>query len=223
MGKIKDVFNAYIFKNTKLVSKEEYPLLEYKYISRELPKNIIPFDKIKYCKIPKETYVCFYCQDKNFLKVIKNPKNFLGVLRKFDGIIGLDFSIYTDMPKIQQKYNIMVNLSITEYFAEQGIKIIPNIRFGTESTFEDYKEAIPRNTFLAIGTYGSIKTKKQKNIWLDVIIKIIEEFEPRGIIVYGSLPIEVKNIITMYGVQYYIYEPIIKKELREYKLKKSIE
>ena len=75
MGKIKDVFNAYIFKNTKLVSKEEYPLLEYKYISRELPKNIIPFDKIKYCKIPKETYVCFYCQDKNFLKVILKPCN----------------------------------------------------------------------------------------------------------------------------------------------------
>ena len=207
--------------NSKLIGVEQYPLIDYYFIPEEPPLNIVPYNKIKSCKSPMSTYVCFFCRDEDFAKVIKNPKRYVAQLSKFAGIIGLDISVYNDMPIIQQKFNMFMNLAITHYYATQGIKVIPNFRFGLDTTFEDFALAIPKNCLVAIGTYGCIKTIHEKNLWIDVIIRIIEHQNPRGIVIYGSAPKEMKNLINLYGINYYIFDPVIKNELKILKKKKK--
>lgn len=121
------------------------------------------------------------------------------------------------MPLIHQKYNIFLNLSITGYFAKQGIKIIPNIRFGIDATFDDFANAIPRNTFIALGNYGFIKTNKEKNLWFEITIRVIETIKPKGIIIYGSIFEEMKNLFILYGIEYLVYEPVIKEDYLKFK------
>jgi hypothetical protein len=77
MAKIKDLFKAYLLKDAKLIGDEEYPLLEYSFVSKEPPKSIIPFNKIRYCTNPSENYVCFYCRDEDFIKLMNNPKRYV--------------------------------------------------------------------------------------------------------------------------------------------------
>lgn len=79
MSKINDLFKAYILDDSKLIGREEYPLLEYQFISKIPPKKIIPFNRIKKCKNKKDTYVCFYCADKSFNNLVKNPKRYVKI------------------------------------------------------------------------------------------------------------------------------------------------
>lgn len=113
------------------------------------------------------------------------------------------------MPIIQQKFQIYLNLALTFFFAFKGVKVIPNIRYGIDSTFNSFSKAIPKNSLIAIGTYGSIKTKEEKNLWLNEIIKIIETLTPKGIIVYGGLSKELTNLIKLYGIQLNVYQPFL--------------
>jgi hypothetical protein len=119
------------------------------------------------------------------------------------------------MPIIQQKYNMFLNLAVSYFFARQKINVIPNIRFGSTNTLNAYELAIPKNSLIAIGTYGCFKTIKEKNLWFNTVLNIIKILEPKGIVVYGSLTDEIKNIIFMYGVECYVFKPYIFYEYRK--------
>jgi hypothetical protein len=157
-------------------------------IPREIPENIIPFDKIANCKNLKDFYICFFCQDKQFNCVKNSPKKYLPLFKKSKGLIGLDYSVHTDMPIIVQKYQMYTNLSLMFYYGLHNIKIIPNIRWGLDETSNEFIDAIPRETLVAIGTHGFIKTHEQQQEWIAFISKIVFKLSPSGILVYGSHP-----------------------------------
>ena len=55
-------------------------------------------------------------------------------------------------------------LSLTYFYAKQGIKIIPNIRCGEDELNSEFFKAIPKKELIAIGTHGFIKEKHQNQI-----------------------------------------------------------
>ncbi len=156
--KVADNFRASLIRNAKFTPEEEYPILERSFISTELPTKIIPFDKSREIKNRKDYYVCFYCADETFNKIYTYPKKYLRYLSTFAGIITPDWSIHEDLPIIKQKENMNKNLEIAYYYGNNGIKIIPNIRAGTDKIKEEYYKAFPKYSIIAIGTYGFIKT-----------------------------------------------------------------
>ena len=218
MKEVKDNFQAFLVENAKFVSQEEYPLLEEWMISEEPPNKIIPFNKIKEVKNIEEYHICFYCRDEDFKRVKINPRQYVNMFRKSKGIIGLDFSVHTDMPLIKQKSQLNDNLSLTYFFGKSGVSIIPNIRYGSEKTKKDYLESVPKGSMIAFGTYGFIKTIKEQNVWLDVILDIIEIVQPKGVIIYGSLPSDLKNWFRLYNVELYIYPSYMETRMKEVKL-----
>ena len=218
MKEVKDNFQAFLVEDAKFVSKEEYPLLEEWMISEEPPNKIIPFNKIKEVKNIEEYHICFYCRDEDFKRVKINPRQYVNMFRKSKGIIGLDFSVHTDMPLIKQKSQLNDNLSLTYFFGKSGVSIIPNIRYGSEKTKKDYLESVPKGSMIAFGTYGFIKTIKEQNVWLDVILDIIEIVQPKGVIIYGSLPSDLKNWFRLYNVELYIYPSYMETRMKEVKL-----
>lgn len=213
--KVRDDFQAFLVDGAEFSGPEDYPILEEWMISDVFPEKIVPFNKIKETKNIEDCYICFYCRDVDFLRIRKNPKQYISILQKSKGIIGLDFSVYTDMPKIVQKKQMFDNLAFTYFYGSNGIKVIPNIRYGIDELTDDFLNAIPKDTLIAIGTYGFIKTNKEQNVWFEHINKIIDVLKPKGLIVYGSLPKDFKNWLVLNNVKFKIFDSYRSSRMRE--------
>lgn len=211
---IKDTFQAFLVDGADFTDIEQYPILEKDMISNDIPNKIISFDKYREEKDLSNCFICFYAPDESFEKVRRNPKRYLDLFKRCKGIIGFDFSVHTDMPLIKQKSQMNDNLSLTFYYAKQGIKVIPNIRYGIEDTADEYLKSFPKNTLIAVGTHGFIKTKLHKYYWLRFLEKIIDELNPTGIIVYGTLYGSIFDSIKK-KVPVYCYDSWIDKRVKE--------
>lgn len=187
-NEVEDSFQAFLVDGAIFTENEEYPILEDWMVPNNPPKRIMPFDKaLNYRGDLSDVYVCLYARDCTFERVRRNPKKYLNFFRRCAGIIGFDFSIHSDMPVVKQKSQMNDNLSLSYYYGRQGIKVIPNIRYGIDELADEFLSAIPKHTLIAIGTHGFIKEISQKAEWYCFLDKIIDELKPAGIIVYGKL------------------------------------
>lgn len=188
LNEVPDSFQAYLVKGAQFTNQEEYPILEESMVSKIIPNSIMPFEKaITYQGDLSKTFICFFEKDCTFERVRKSPKRYLNFFKRTAGIIGFDFSVHSDMPIVKQKSQMNDNLSLTYYYASQGIKIIPNIRCGIDELLPEFLEAIPKHCIIAVGTYGFVKTIQEKCEWFCFLEKIINELEPTQVIIYGTL------------------------------------
>ncbi|MDD2434453.1 MAG: DUF4417 domain-containing protein [Bacilli bacterium] len=215
--KVKDNYQAFLTNGACFTKNEEYPIIEDWMIPKEPPKRIIPFDKLSLytCKEISESYICFYCADVAFAKIIRNPKHYLKMFRRCKGLIGFDYSVFRDMPHWKQKELMGKNLSLDFYYGFQHYPIIPNIRWGSEDLVDEYLAAIPQHTLIAVGTYGFIKTNEEKTTWMEFLKSVCNKLHPSGIIVYGSAPESVFNICVQQGIPIYQYESFQSKRMKE--------
>jgi len=183
-----DSFSAFLVENAHFTDQEEYPILEEFMFSKDIPNKILPFGKaINSQKDLSDTFICFYTPDAEFERIRKNPKKYLHFFKRTAGIIGFDFSVHTDMPIIKQKSQINDNLSLTYFYGNNQIPIIPNIRCGVDELLPEFLSAIPKKQIVAVGTHGFIKERRQKYEWYCFLRKIINTIDPSNIIVYGTL------------------------------------
>lgn len=113
-------------------------IFEIPIIKREerfvLPERLVPFS----CRnrdSGQESLICFYEADKRFSDFILHPDQYIGDLKKFAGIISVDASLYVDMPLCLQIADVYFNRALGHYLQEQGMYVVPNIRWGDERTF----------------------------------------------------------------------------------------
>jgi hypothetical protein len=206
---VEDSFQAFLVEGANFTKEEEYPILERWMIPEIPPKKIMPFDKaLNYQGDLSDVYVCTYARDCTFERVRRNPNKYLNFFRRCGGIIGFDFSIHSDMPIVKQKSQMNDNLSLSYYFGNNGVKVIPNIRYGKDELADEFLSAIPKHTLIAIGTHGFIKEIPQKAEWYCFLEKIIKELEPKSIIVYGKLSGKIFEEFESKS-SFHIYEPWI--------------
>lgn len=196
-------------EGANFTKEEEYPILERWMIPEIPPKKIMPFDKaLNYQGVLSEVFVCTYARDCSFERVRRNPKRYINFFKRCAGLIGFDFSVHSDMPIVKQKSQMNDNLSLTYFYGKEGIKIIPNIRYGDDDLSDEFLSAIPKHTLIAVGTHGFIKEIPQKAEWYCFLEKIIKELEPSGIIIYGKLSGKIFDEFEEKSKLYY-YEPWI--------------
>lgn len=201
---VEDSFSAFLTENADFTKVEGYPILTKEMISETVPIDIITFKEA--LKLPvserKKYYVCTFSKDNSFKRIKRNPKMYVDFFKSFDGLIGFDYSIHSDMPPIVQKSQMYDNLALTYFYGNKGIKVIPNIRTGSNYISEEFFESIPKNSLVAVGTHGFIKSKTQKYEWYYFLKYIIEKIEPCGIIIYGTLRgklfDEIKQTVPVY-------------------------
>ena len=191
---IDDGFNAELVKNSIFTGLLEIPLIKK---PREfiVPKSLIPFSECKNSKTYKE-FVCFYEHDKKFRDILNFPEEQIYALKKFQGVISPDCSLYYDMPLVLQMTNTYLNRQIGHYLQSQGIYVIPNVRWGYERS---YKRIIltelpfaflglEKQGIYSIGTYGCCKKAEYKYHLREGLRSFIKEIEPKIILVYGAMP-----------------------------------
>ncbi len=159
-----------------------------------IPEGMIPFTKRE--KSPDYSdFVCFYEHDINFREVLTNTEDYVTDLKRLPGVITPDCSVYIDAPFCVQLTNIYLSRAIGFYLKNQGINVIPNIRWGDERTYttQVFRDkvaflGVDKHSIVSIGTYGQIKSTESKRYFREGLVSMLEELEPEVVLVYGAMP-----------------------------------
>lgn len=163
----------------------------------EIPKNLIPFSKAGY-SAECEEYIHFYEHDIRFRDFLHHPEAYIERLCKFPGIITPDCSLYRDMPLILQMANTYMSRSIGCYLQEQGMNVIPNVRWGDERSYRPGITDVPfaflgieKHSILSVSTYGCIRGIENKKHFHDGFHSMLEFLKPEIVLVHGAMPADV--------------------------------
>lgn len=179
-----DVFNSFLVSLAKYDGLFEFPIINATY---EIPNRLISFSKAISCK-DYDQWVHFYEDDFLFERIWKNQKKYLEILKKYNGVILPDFSVYRDMPLAMQIWNIYRSRAIGCWLQNNDIIVIPNIRYGDERTFSICCDGINKGCVISVGSHGTIKHLTDRDFFAKGLDFVVKKLEPFAIIVYGTVP-----------------------------------
>lgn len=133
--------------------------------------------------------VHFFLYDYKFERVWKNPDADLEKLRRYRAVLSPDFSMYTEMAPVMQLYNLFRNRWCGAYFASKGIRVVPTVSWGDESTFEFCFEGIPKGSTVAVSTYmvsAHGRHADQKKLFMRGYRELLGRVEPERVICYNE-------------------------------------
>lgn len=199
----KDVFHAFMVEGAKFSGEYDIPVLKEEH---SIPRECICFSEALKEKNNFSQWVVFYEDDYLFERIWNNPKKYLPILKRFEGVISPDFSVYYDMPFAMQIWNIYRSRAIGYWLQKNGVKVIPNIRFGIELTYDIACSGISRHSVIAVGSLGCIKRLNYREAFENGFKYIVHKLEPETIIIYGCAPKNINEIKSM-GVNVVIFKP----------------
>ena len=94
--------------------------------------------------------VHFFLYDYRFERVWKNPDSDLERLSWYRAVLSPDFSMYLEMAPVIQLYNTFRNRWCGAYWASKGMRVIPTVNWGDESTFDFCFEGIEGESLLLL-------------------------------------------------------------------------
>ncbi len=101
------------------------------------------------------------------------------------------------------------------WLQNNGIEIIPNVRFGDERTFSFCFDAVEENKTVAVGTHGCIKRKEDKIFFQIGLARMIQRLSPKTIIVYGSAPDNIFKAYRDKGIDIIVFESEFSKSRKQ--------
>lgn len=180
----KDVFHAFLVEDAEFEGELEIPCIkEVDYI----PNKFISFSRA-IAEDNHNQWVHFYEDDVRFERLWNRPNRYLPILKKFNGVITPDFSVYRDMPLIEQQWNIYRSRAIGHWLQKNEVPVITNVRWGDERTFELSCVGVPTNSIIAVGSHGCIKNVEDKKYFIDGLDYVVKRLAPKTLVVYGTVP-----------------------------------
>ena len=199
-----DVFHAFLVENAEYDGRIELPVLR---TSNSIPDRIVTFSKaMAKERTDYDLWVHFYEHDKYFERLWNNPKKYLAKLQKFKGIISPDFSLYRNMPLVMQEWNTYRNRALAHWLQENGVEIIPNVRFNDERTYEFCFDGIEEGKTVAVGTHGCIKEIRDRELFKSGLEEMVNRLHPKTIIVYGAAPDHIFEKYSECGIRILPFE-----------------
>lgn len=105
-----------------------------------------------------------------------------------------------------QMWNIYRSRALGYWLQNNGIRVIPNIRFSDERTYDIACAGIDKRSTIALSTHGLMKIKKEKEIFKAGLEYIIDKLTPKTMIVYGTTPEDVFGKYKERGIKILSYE-----------------
>ena len=133
--------------------------------------------------------VHFFLYDYRFERVWKNPDNDIEKLSRYRAVFSPDFSMYLEMAPVMQIYNVFRNRWCGAYWSSKGIRVIPTVNWGNESTFDFCFEGIEKGSTVAVSTYMASEhehRQDQKEWFMTGYNEMLRQIEPERIICYNT-------------------------------------
>lgn len=184
---VKDVFGLWLLKDAEFSGKYEFPVVHG---TSRIPKKLVQFSK---CEKESETQgkaVHFYELDEKFVSCLGNKRKLLKKIetfRRYESIILPDFSVYRDFPLAMQIFQVYKSRAVGNFLMQNGIKVIPNIRWGDERTYSFAFDGIEKYGVVSVGVQGAYRDSENERYFEKGFIKMLEAIEPETVLCYGNL------------------------------------
>lgn len=180
-----------------------FPLIPKNSYVKNKPKYIAPWNHRKsYCA--KITSICFYMNDNYIYPRIEKVFDEINELKKYHSVCGIDLSVSKKMNRNVQRFIIYLNALYNAVLAYSGIKIIPSLRFGDETTLK-YLMIYKESSIFAIGIHGSSKYMKLSSYDEYLFRLMILIFNPKILLLYGKPNKKEKDILENININYKVY------------------
>ena len=133
--------------------------------------------------------VHFFLYDYKFERVWKQPDTDIEKLSRYRAVLSPDFSMYLEMAPVMQLYNVFRNRWCGAYWASKGMRVIPTLNWGDESTFEFCFEGVEKGSVVAVSTYMASahgNSEDQKEWFMAGYNEMLRIIEPEKIICYNT-------------------------------------
>ena len=133
--------------------------------------------------------VHFFLYDYRFERVWEKPDTVLEKLRPYRAVLSPDFSMYLEMAPVLQLYNVFRNRWCGAYWASQGLRVVPTVNWGNETTFDFCFAGIEKGSVVAVSTYMASAHDNQcdqKEWFLTGYREMLRRIEPEKIICYHT-------------------------------------
>ena len=160
----------------------------------DVPNWLVPYRQRVRSDYPLDDgAVHFFLDDYRFRTTFTRPGKALQYLKQFKTILSPDFSIYRDMPRTMQRWNVYRNRWCGRYWQEEGFNVIPTVGWADSSTFEFCFLGLPERSPLAITTIGT-HDNATKSMFLLGFHQMIKRLSPSVILCYGTPHPEMLNM-----------------------------
>lgn len=152
-----------------------------------VPKALISFDELttRKGKRRKNDGVHFFIHDARFEKIWRNPMRFIPDLEERECVLSPDFSVYADMPKAMQIWNVYRGRLLGQMMQDYGLKVIPTLTWAGEDTYDFCFDGIEQGGTVAVSTVGVMRNNAAKPIWIAGMNEAVRRLRPEHILIYG--------------------------------------
>lgn len=187
----KDMLNVQNVEKGFFSSSNSYGIPDLK--PDEFPiKELIPYRVDK----NRNGTAHFFLDDYRFERCWKNADSQLAVLKRYDGVLSPDFSMYTNYPEAFQIWQVYRNRWCARYWQENGIKVIPTVSWSDESSYKYAFLGIPKHSVVAIGTVGVLNDKNAITLFIQGFKEMLKQLEPKEILIYGNTSKEIESSLS---------------------------
>ena len=166
------------------------PLVKKQEISLEDVK-LIGYDKVNQSG-DYGSIVHFFLDDYRFENIYNNLEKKIETLKQYKAVLTPDFSMYVEMPIALQLFSTFKNRWVGAYLQENGISVIPTVRWGDLTSFNFCFDGIEKGSTVAVSTLG---VKKEKSHFMLGYNEMLSRIKPSKIICYGKPFDEMKGDI----------------------------
>lgn len=205
-----DNYHAFMVRGAIFDGYYDIPFIPQK---NEIDINVlIPYDKTYKHIYELGEVVHFYLDDQKFdgpkgiWNGLSSKTNFKRGfdLSRFEGaaaIITPDFSLYLDMPRVMQIWNVYRSRAVGYYLATLGYNVIPNVRWTDDESYNFAFDGLYKGQIVAVGTLGCSKNLEDKAMLVNGFCEMIKRISPKLVIVYGPLCKELNYVIEKYNIK----------------------
>ena len=143
----------------------------------------------------------FYIDDEKFLSLENNVAKYLNYLKLFQCVLGLDFSIDTQMPLVMQYWNKYRSMALDWYLTLQGITVIPNANIIPYEGREWLLDGLPKRSTVCCSTNGRVRSKGAREEFCEGFYEMCERLEPTRVVVVGILPDELDSNVEIINLE----------------------
>ena len=190
--KKRDFFKLNLLRNAELVGYLGLPKIKGTQMS-EKEISTIPFNYINTVERPQNHYLHFYLDDYQFERIWNNPTIYTEMLKQYKGVFAPDFSLYMDLPRSYQIWNLYRSRVLTYYWQSQGVNVIPNATWSDEQSFAWCFDGLPKHSPIAVSSIGCMQNKETILNFCKGFQAMDKALSPTLIYFYGKIPESLKN------------------------------
>lgn len=198
----RDVFHAWMLEGAEYVQPLGMPKLAPVHAD---PCRLVAFsDAMSPDWHDFNCFVHFFEDDCKIGRFWSNPKRYMGKLGKFQGVVGLDYSVCWDFPTALKDYNYWRNSVCTYYMQGSLPCAVPQARC-EDGNYESVLSCYPRHSTIAIGARSMVRDRDDRAVLVSSVRHIVDILEPENLLWYGSDQYGVADYPRSRGIPVHVY------------------